>query len=85
MGSGLVTRFRSVLGIVKYGRLFMASQSGAERGDPLEWFSFDTFDLPCQVSPRPTLDSEPRGFVQGRVLSGQTLPISFDWPVGPSC
>jgi hypothetical protein len=42
----------------------MASQSGAERGDPLEWFSFDTFDLPCQVSPRPTLDSMSRGSIE---------------------
>jgi hypothetical protein len=29
VGSGLVPRFGSVLGIVKYGRLFMASQFGA--------------------------------------------------------
>jgi hypothetical protein len=38
--------------------------------DPFEWFPSDTLGLPCQVSPRSTLDLVPRGSTGGGSFKG---------------
>jgi hypothetical protein len=63
------SRYGSLLGMVKYNRLFMADQSRAERGIHSSG-SPSIRSTPHQVLPHLTLDSVPWGSAGGMLLHG---------------